>query len=105
MDELIYETLVERVRKKCLLCPQLYYLHVINPGKFASMICQLSSFIFGKRLRHFLSVLSQPVSFAVLLLEQKLILDYLVNLFIFFFVELADERLEIVNLVLHWYVC
>ena len=97
IDELVDEGLVERVGEKCLLSPQLNYLDMLYAGQVVTMVCQLGAFVLWKRLRHFLSVLSEPVSLAVLAFKFKFLFDNLVDLFFLCRVELADKIFEIFN--------
>ena len=64
-NELVNERLVERVRKERLLSPQLDYFYMFDARQVISMVHQLGAFILRERLRHFLSVLREPVPLTV----------------------------------------
>ena len=64
-NELVNERLVERVRKERLLSPQFDYFYMFDARQVISMVHQLGAFILRERLRHFLSVLREPVPLTV----------------------------------------
>lgn len=64
-NELVNERLIERVRKERILSPQFDYLYMFDARQVISMIRQLCALVLRERLRHFLSVLREPVSFTV----------------------------------------
>ena len=89
IDELVDEPLVEGMRKEGLLCPKLHDLDVLDPRQ--PTILELGAVVLGKGLWHFLSILSQPVSFRVPLLQLKLAFDDLVYLLFFCRFKLPNE--------------
>jgi len=59
-DELVYQKLIEGMRKVCLFRPQLDYFNMLNTWETLP-IFNLTALVFRKRLGHFLSVLGEPV--------------------------------------------
>ena len=59
-DELVYQKLIEGMRKVCLFRPQLDDFNMLNTWETLP-IFNLTALVFRKRLGHFLSVLGEPV--------------------------------------------
>ena len=64
-------------------------------------VFNLAALVLGERLGHFLSVLGEPVTLRILLLQLELLLDTLVDLFLLCRLELANQLTEVLKLLLH----
>ena len=64
-NELVNERLIERVRKESILSPQFDYFYMFDARQVIPMIRQLCAFVLRERLRHFLSVLREPISLTI----------------------------------------
>ena len=64
-NELVNERLIERVRKERILSPQFDYFYMFDARQVIPMVRQLCAFVLRERLRHFLSVLREPISLTI----------------------------------------
>ena len=98
VDELVDQSLVERVREEGLLRPKLHDFDVLDL-RHTVPVLDLSAVVLRVGLGHLLAVLSQPVALRVALLQLELFLYCLVDLFAVGVFEGADELLEVLKFV------